>query len=167
MKYKYAGKKNWWGNLTVKSGKTTVTINQAGLVNYSYRSLYGTTWDSLSNFDFNSAKVAGTTIVVRQEAKDNNVLAAPASAEVKVKIPAIAKAPKITIDYAKGQINIGNKLEYGIVEAAGIKKSGGAYTEGSGKVDISKFREDNNAGTDDFVVAARTKAISTKPANFF
>ena len=85
---------------------------------YSYRSLYATEWKKLSKFEFNTAKVAGTTIVIRKDATAE----APASPEVKVKIGASAKAPKVSIDYVKGTIKgVSEKQEIALLEGKAIE----------------------------------------------
>ena len=85
---------------------------------YSYRSLYATEWKKLSKFEFNTAKVAGTTIVIRKDATAK----APASPEVKVKIGASAKAPKVSIDYVKGTIKgVSEKQEIALLEGKAIE----------------------------------------------
>lgn len=85
---------------------------------YSYRSLYATEWEELSKFNFNTAKVAGTTIVIRKDATAE----APASPEVKVKIGASAKAPKVSIDYVKGTIKgVSEKQEIALLEGTAIE----------------------------------------------
>jgi len=92
---------------------TAETIDQ-----YSYRSLYATEWKELSKFEFNTAKVAGTTIVIRKDATAE----APASPEVKVKIGASAKAPKVSIDYVKGTIKgVSEKQEIALLEGKAIE----------------------------------------------
>ena len=95
---------------------TAETIDQ-----YSYRSLYATEWKELGEldeFEFNTAKVAGTTIVIRKDATEE----APASPEVKVKIGASAKAPKVSIDYVKGTIKgVSEKQEIALLEGKAIE----------------------------------------------
>ena len=92
---------------------TAETIDQ-----YSYRSLYATEWKELSKFEFNTAKVAGTTIVIRKDATAE----APASPEVKVKIGASAKAPKVSIDYVKRTIKgVSEKQEIARLEGKAIE----------------------------------------------
>ncbi|MDE7060586.1 MAG: hypothetical protein K2O71_03205 [Lachnospiraceae bacterium] len=85
------------------------------LEGYSYRPLYGTEWKDLSVFanNYKTAKVAGTTIVVRQNATENG----PASAEVKLKIGGMAKAPTLKINYEKDTIGV-DKVQYALVENA-------------------------------------------------
>jgi len=91
-------------------------------------------WDSLA-----SLKVAGTTVILRQKAvkqeyegtenedgyfefsydrEGNKQIVeegAPAGVEVKIKIPTSPKAPKVTIDYAKGTVKFPKNAQYGIV----------------------------------------------------
>lgn len=102
---KYAG-----GVFTAKIDRQEVTLNQGQLEAYEYRTLYGSRWDSLRNFNGATSAIAGTTIMVREKAKPT----APAGVEAKIKIPAAAKAPKVTIDYVKGIINIPKGVEFKI-----------------------------------------------------
>lgn len=94
---------------------------------------YIANWDALAPL-----KVAGTTVILRQKAinqeykkkEDNSDFAydgegnklieeegMPAGVEVKVKIPASPKAPKVTIDYGKGTIKLPKNAQYGIIDA--------------------------------------------------
>ncbi|MDE7299990.1 MAG: Ig-like domain-containing protein [Lachnospiraceae bacterium] len=110
--------------------KTTLGIAADSKEKYQIKTLYGGAWgdidfDNMGKVDpFATMKVAGTTILVRlaplqdqeedKDAKTEAVVGRPAGAEVKVKIPASPKAPKVAIDYAKGTIKLPKKAEYGI-----------------------------------------------------
>ena len=79
---------------------------------YEVKSLYGSTWKDLAADSLDGMEIAGNTIVIRKKANNTDGKKTPASAEVKVKIPAIPKAPKVKIDYVKGTINFGKGTEY-------------------------------------------------------
>lgn len=87
------------------------------VLSYGYRCLYNNDGGELLDFDLDSAKMAGANIVIFKspvemgEGKDH-----PKGVEVKVKIPASPKAPKVTIDYVKGQIKLPKNCEYGILD---------------------------------------------------
>ena len=83
-------------------------------------------------------EVAGNTIVIRKKAVIASGKEAPASAEVKVKIPAIPKAPKVKIDYVKGTINFGKGTQY--IKSAAITDTPPFLTSVPGVVSaFSKF----------------------------
>lgn len=101
-----------------KEKSKNFSLTAENINDYSYRSLYATEWKELSKFEFNTAKVAGTTIVIRKDATAE----APASPEVKVKIGASAKAPKVSIDYVKGTIKgVSEKQEIALLEGTAIE----------------------------------------------
>ena len=79
---------------------------------YEFKSLYGSTWTDLEENSLKGMEITGNTIVLRKKAVTTAGKEAPASAEVKVKITAIPKAPKAKIDYVKGTINFGKGTEY-------------------------------------------------------
>lgn len=96
------------------------------------------TKDQLKN-----VKVTGTTLIIFQGAAEDthkteggkqvvDKAGHPAGAEVKVKIPAAPKAPKVTIDYAKGTIKLPKNAQYGIIKDGEIEyvtlASGGALS---------------------------------------
>ena len=77
--------------------------------------MYGSTWADLEADSLKGMEITGNTIVLRKKAVDdttNTTKNVPASAEIKVKIPAIPKAPKVKIDYVKGTINFGKGTQY-------------------------------------------------------
>lgn len=110
-------------------GRLNLTINKKAVTDLSkleYRGLYGSEFvdaatatpaaTDLTIGKLDLLAVTGTTLVMRAKAvnetaadkvKDN----APAGAEVKVKIPAMAKAPKVSLDYAKGLISLPKGVE--------------------------------------------------------
>ncbi len=110
-------------------GRLNLTINKKAVTDLSkleYRGLYGSEFIDVATTtpaatDLTIGKldllaVTGTTLVMRAKAvnetaadkvKDN----APAGAEVKVKIPAMAKAPKVSLDYVKGLISLPKGVE--------------------------------------------------------
>ena len=82
---------------------------------YEFKSLYGSTWADLEADSLKGMEITGNTIVIRKKAVDGTTdptKGVPASAEVKVKITAIPKAPKAKIDYVKGTISFGKGTEY-------------------------------------------------------
>ncbi|MDE7327877.1 MAG: hypothetical protein K2N63_16645 [Lachnospiraceae bacterium] len=154
---------------------------------YEYRTLYSTKWTlaatsgatagGLKDYDFDNATLAGTTIVVRSAAisgftkggtgstnvnSDSDV---PAGTEVKVKISAVAKAPKVKVDYAKGIITLPKGVE-------AMLDTGSKYAEVTGK--ISPLDLLKELGQDDatskttmasgFNLIVRTAAVDGKKA---
>ena len=113
----------------------------ADLAGYEYKTLYGSNWgtidtsgaftpSTLATFKtdkLENAVVAGTTLVVRKAASKTAGSEAPAGTEVKVKIPAVAKAPKVKVDYVKGVISLPKGVEVCIVDTTtGKLKQGGS-----------------------------------------
>ena len=108
------------------------------LEKYEYRTLYGSHFKALNLLDqdpesdtddlFKALEIAGTTIIVRKAALEDTaadadagtaaVVGAPASPEVKVKIAAAPKAPKVTIDYAKGTIKLPKNVQLQLISEA-------------------------------------------------
>lgn len=123
------------GKTTVKDsftvGKNTA-LTADTVKTYEYRTLYGSTWMSLEELDIATMAVTGGTIVVRQQTydEDGETIIAPASAEVKVKISASPKAPKIVVDYVKSQIKLPKASEVQISVAGNPNK----YTNEEGEV---------------------------------
>ncbi len=121
--------------------KSKAPIDGAELANYEYKTLYGSNWgtiaasggvftpSTLATFKtdkLENAVVAGTTLVVRKAASKTAGSEAPAGTEVKVKIPALAKAPKVKVDYVKGVISLPKGVEVCIVDtSSGKLKQGG------------------------------------------
>ncbi len=122
--------------------KSKAPIDAAELANYEYKTLYGSNWgtiaanggaftpSTLATFKtdkLENAVVAGTTLVVRKAANKTAGSEAPAGTEVKVKIPAVAKAPKVKVDYVKGVISLPKGVEVCIVDTTtGKLKQGGS-----------------------------------------
>ena len=122
--------------------KSKAPIGAAELANYEYKTLYGSNWgtiaasggaftpSTLATFKtdkLENAVVAGTTLVVRKAASKTTGSEAPAGTEVKVKIPAVAKAPKVKVDYVKGVISLPKGVEVCIVNTAtGKLEQGGS-----------------------------------------
>lgn len=100
--------------------KAAIEFGEANKEVYSFKTLYGSTWAPLTSTALTDKNVAGTTIIVRKTAVEtqNDTLGTPASAEIKVKIPAIPKAPKVTIDYVKGMVKLGKGTEYATLDNA-------------------------------------------------
>lgn len=109
MKY-VPGKTEVKDSFTVGKGGA---LTEADLAQYQYRTLYGSEWSELAGLDLKAMSVAGGTIVVRKQtySDDGESIIAPVSAEVKVKISAAPKAPKVTIDYVKGLIKLPKAAE--------------------------------------------------------
>lgn len=150
-----------------------------GTGNYEFKPLYGHAWSDLADLDLATAKVAGTTLVMREAAVESEaaaegkpaVVGAPAGAEVKVKVSAMPKAPKVTIDYTKDTVKLPKKAQYGIIDANGDLKyvdcaAGGAIApskileevgKAAGKTDTA-LTEYVEAGIEDgFTLVVRTK----------
>lgn len=91
---------------------------EADLAAYEYRTLYGSDFAPLADLDQATVEIAGTTIIVRKAAVTSGDNAAVASPEVKVKIAAAPKAPKVTVDYVNGKIKLAKGTEYQVVSGA-------------------------------------------------
>ena len=133
----------------------------ADLAGYEYKTLYGSNWgtidtsgaftpSTLATFKtdkLENAVVAGTTLVVRKAASKTAGSEAPAGTEVKVKIPAVAKAPKVKVDYVKGAITLAKNTEIVLVDASNgklVTKTGGtnvAWEKAEGKLSPDKLLE--------------------------
>lgn len=150
------------------TSKGTVAESFAGkgfdatkLATYQYRSLYASTWqsmDGLSDAKLQSYTVTGMTLILRVAPVKASSLA---SAEVKVKIPAAAKAPKVKIDYAKAMITVGKGVEYTLDPSAAswtaIKDT---------KLSVADFRKGlGKSGTDNVTCYVRTAATNKKVAS--
>lgn len=154
---------------------TADTIND-----YEYHSLYASEWAELGQFEegYANAKIAGTTIVVRKKAVDNaasggettrageaEVKGAPAGPEVKIKIPAAPKAPKVTIDYVKGTVKVTDKMQIALLGENALEEANFKTAKKNMTVsDIAKELgvTDTAAG---FVLAVRTAATGSKSAS--
>ena len=142
--------------------KSKAPIGEAELANYEYKTLYGSNWgtiaanggvftpSTLATFKtdkLENAVVAGTTLVVRKAASKTAGSEAPAGTEVKVKIPAVAKAPKVKVDYVKGAITLAKNTEIVLVDANNgklVTKTGGtnvAWEKAEGKLSPDKLLE--------------------------
>ena len=142
--------------------KSKAPIDGAELANYEYKTLYGSNWgtiaasggvftpSTLATFKtdkLENAVVAGTTLVVRKAASKTAGSEAPAGTEVKVKIPAVAKAPKVKVDYVKGAITLAKNTEIVLVDANNgklVTKTGGtnvAWEKAEGKLSPDKLLE--------------------------
>ena len=142
--------------------KSKAPIGVVELANYEYKTLYGSNWgtiaanggvftpSTLATFKtdkLENAVVAGTTLVVRKAASKTAGSEAPAGTEVKVKIPAVAKAPKVKVDYVKGAITLAKNTEIVLVDASNgklVTKTGGtnvAWEKAEGKLSPDKLLE--------------------------
>lgn len=124
------GKTTLADSFTLKKGKAAAAaFTEAQLALYSYRSLNGTYWDSLSGLDIENFSVAGTTIIVREDATET----VPAGVEAKVKISANPKAPKVAIDYVKNTISMPKDSYYRIITDSVDKEVWAALPSGGKK----------------------------------
>ena len=153
------------------------------LAAYEYRTLYGSNYSDLKDLDKDMVEVAGTTLVVRSKAVPSGEKAAPAGVEVKVKIPAAPKAPKVTIDYAKGTFKLPKNAEAQInfnepdttTRAAGELKSTPwkdlSITTGDQALILGLFDETKTEAmvealtTNGFTLVVRTKAGKKAASN--
>ncbi len=153
------------------------------LAAYEYRTLYGSNYSDLKDLDKDMVEVAGTTLVVRSKAVPSGEKAAPAGVEVKVKIPAAPKAPKVTIDYAKGTFKLPKNAEAQIIfnepdtttRAAGELKSTPwkdlSITTGDQALILGLFDETKTEAmvealtTNGFTLVVRTKAGKKAASN--
>ncbi|MDE7325428.1 MAG: hypothetical protein K2N63_03970 [Lachnospiraceae bacterium] len=143
-----------------KEGRDSLTFTAENIVNYSYRSLYATAWDSLDSFDYETAKIAGTTIVVRKEATET----APAGPEAKIKIAASAKAPKVTVDYLKGTIKVTEKMEIALLGSTALVDTD--YQQASKNMTIEQIAKNLKAdSSQDYTIAIRTMKTDKKAAS--
>lgn len=153
------------------------------LAAYEYRTLYGSNYSDLKDLDKDMVEVAGTTLVVRSKAVPSGEKAAPAGVEVKVKIPAAPKAPKVTIDYVKGIFKLPKNAEAQIIfnepdtttRAAGELKSTPwkdlSITTGDQALILGLFEETKAEAmvealtTNGFTLVVRTKAGKKAASN--
>ena len=101
-------------------------VAETDLGGFEYRGLYGSSFvkvaahgeddkgEELTIALLNTYAVTGTTLVLRKAAVETAGAEAPASAEVKVKIPAAAKGPKVSVDYVKGIISLPKGVEVSV-----------------------------------------------------
>ena len=153
------------------------------LAGYEYRTLYGSNYSDLKDLDKDMVEVAGTTLVVRSKAVTTGEKTAPAGVEVKVKIPAAPKAPKVTIDYVKGIFKLPKNAEAQIIfnepdtttRAAGELKSTPwkdlSITTGDQALILGLFEETKAEAmvealtTNGFTLVVRTKAGKKAASN--
>ena len=151
--------------------KAEIEFGEANKEIYSFKTLYGSAWNPLNAAALTDKNVAGTTIIVRKTAvaTAGDVVGTPASAEIKVKIPAIPKAPKVTIDYIKGLVKLGKNTEYATLDNA-LKDTWTATTEADAKgAEIEKLLDalKGTASTvpDTTMLVVRSKATEKKAAS--
>lgn len=87
------------------SGKELRTLDQ-----YEYRSSFGAKWEALSKFNYDTARVSGTKIVIRKKA-----ISTPAGPETKVTISAAPNKKTAKITYKDGTVNLTGKMEIALV----------------------------------------------------
>lgn len=110
-------------SFVAKVGKTDLTLDDKGVEKLEFRPLYAANWGKFTSAAdafarLTSSRIAGTTWVVRQAAVTTTG-SAVAGTEIKVKIPAIAKAPKVSVDYTKGSVKLPKGSEYFVINASG------------------------------------------------
>lgn len=168
--------------------KSKAAIADTDLAGYDYKTLYSSTWvttttgsnatNGLKTFQdtkSSSAAIAGTTLVIRKAADATNMV--PAGTEVKVKIPAIAKAPKVKVDYVKGNITLPKNAEVVLVDATnGTLKATNSvvdWTKAEGKLTSDKLLEKLGVATaadvkknmiSGYTFAVRTAKVEGKKA---
>ncbi len=119
--------------------KSKSDISATDLAKLQYKTLYGSEWkDDLSpdgDFDIAQAATAGTTLVVRLAA-DPTTAKTPAGTEVKVKIAAAAKAPKVKVDFKKDSITLPKGAYIAVADdfTAAKAPADTAWKEASGKL---------------------------------
>lgn len=153
LKYDSTNKK-----FTYKDGSNTVDLPVAG---YEYRGGYASEWKPLSEFaDTEHISAAKTEIYIRACADKDSALA---GVETKVSIDKAPNAPKVTIDYVKGQIDLKKGTEVSLDGTFNDKTED--VNKLTGKVTLEDIRNAfNKDGQTDFTVFVRTKE-GKKPAS--
>ena len=144
------------------------------LAGYEYRTLYGSNYSDLKDLDKDMVEVAGTTLVVRSKAVTTGEKTAPAGVEVKVKVPAAPKAPKVTIDYVKGTFKLPKNAQAQIIfnDASTLTATEWndiSIASGDQKAILDLFdgtkEKVDDLTTNGFTLAVRTKATTKKAAS--
>lgn len=146
--------------LADNNGAESRTLDQ-----YQYRSFFGAEWEDLSKFNYDTARISGTKIVIRKKA-DN----APAGPETKVTISAAPNKKTAKITYKDGTVNLTGKMEIALVN--GTTPSG--YTpiatttekeKAIKKLTIQQIADlvNGNTGTG-FKIIFREKALTKAPS---
>lgn len=157
-------------SLAAAIGKTT----PADAEKYQYTSSFRGDWYDLDNLDFEAAKVAGTTIIIRLKAVDTAAegttaaKSTPAGPEIKVKIPAAPKAPKVTVDYTKGTVKVTDKMQIALLPADGpVNEATGWKTakKSMTRKEIAKELLGDENSTAAFTMVVRTAASGKKSAS--
>jgi len=122
-------------------------LDNAKIANLQWKTQYGNEWNDFSELEntLSNLSVAGTTLLVRQITQKDGTCTAPPTAEVKVKISASPKAPKVTLDYAKNSIKLPKdsviQVPDGMMTLSGsainFKQKSFEYTVGSAKEDLT------------------------------
>ncbi|MDE7297490.1 MAG: hypothetical protein K2N94_01515 [Lachnospiraceae bacterium] len=169
-----AGKTTQEASFTLKKGKgTAADFTSDQLSSYVYRTMSGSTEEkALKDLDLAMATVAGTTIIVREKATTT----APAGAEVKVKIAANPKAPKVAVDYVKETVSLPKDSYYRIITSTvdaddkwvnlkdGGKKSPATLAEDYGKVVSGVTKADAETGYTLVVYTQKAEKAASNPA---
>ena len=150
-------------NLLEALGKT-----DADKDTYKWRSSFGGNWGALDAFDFASAKVAGTTIVVRRAAVVTEGKETPAGPEAKIKVPAAPKAPKVTVDYVKDSVKVTDKMQIALLGESPVEEETGWVDASKGMtraqiVTALKISEEDASKA--FSIVVRTAANGKKSAS--
>ena len=157
----------------LNDGKTNTAIKAAAknadTGDYSWRSLYGSTWNIYKEDSLTNLNIAGTTIIVRKNAVTTGNDMAPAGPEVKVKISAIPKAPKVKIDYVKGTVTIPKDTQVIVVGDAAIAANATWTSNADAKAYtldelLAKFNS-TNTSSNAYTLAVRSKATDKKAAS--
>ena len=84
------------------------TVKKGAIEDLEYRKQGDSMWKPLLDLEgeINNLMVTGTTLLVRQIGKDNADKSSMPGSEIKLKIPAAPKAPKIKLNYAKNTITL-------------------------------------------------------------
>jgi len=128
------------------------TVSKGTIEDLEYRKQGDRMWKPLADLEgeINNLMVTGTTLLVRQMGKDNADKSSMPGSEIKLKIPAAPKAPKIKLNYAKNTITLVPNSQVRVPGWSVFAKTEGGYKEepyyyeaGKNKMDLSpvKLRE--------------------------
>ena len=119
--------------LTINKAEATADTIKA----YEYRTLYGSYYQDLEELDKAMVEIAGTTLVVRSKAVLTGDNVAPAGVDVKVKIAAAPKAPKVTADYAKGLFKFPKGTEAQVI----FKEPAADTSRAAGDLTVTEWKD--------------------------
>lgn len=173
-------------------GKGKAALTAAAAANLQWKLPSSNVWNALEGVNgldksMDSLKIAGSTILVREVSGDGSAMP---STEVKVKISAAPKAPKVTLDYAKNTVKLAKNSKIRllssdaklsgipIVDKDGALPAAGSpqttpfyYTVGTNKDDLNVTPKDLAKKVLDAYVKARNEAAekiadATAKANY-